>query len=56
MPPSLFQDMKILLRMLMPDTFSFVMKTTLDGRQYRCMVTDGAARAYSEPAVITIAE
>lgn len=38
------------------DTFSFVMKTTLDGRQYRCMVTDGAARAYSEPAVITIAE
>ena len=35
------------------DTFSFTMKDTLDGRQYRCIVTAGSEQVPSEGAVIS---
>ena len=35
------------------DTFSFVMKETLNGRRYRCVVTSGDEQVTSEEAVVT---
>ena len=37
------------------DTFSFVMKDTLNGRWYRCRVSDASGSIYSEAALIEIA-
>ena len=36
------------------DTFGFRMSEVLDGRQYRCVVTDGEETLNSEPANITL--
>ena len=36
------------------DTFSFAMKDTLDGRQYRCKVSGGGTTLTSEAATITL--
>ena len=38
------------------DTFSFVMKATLSGRQYRCRVTGGGKTLTSKAATITLAK
>ena len=38
------------------DTFSFVMKETLNGRHYRCIVTSGEEQVTSEEAVVTYKE
>ena len=37
------------------DTFSFEMKDTLNGRQYRCVVTSGSEQLISEEAVVRVA-
>lgn len=36
------------------DTFSFTMKENYANRQYRCMITDGSERVYSQAAVIKL--
>ena len=36
------------------DTFSFTVKETLDGRQYRCAVTSNGETIYSNTAVVTV--
>ena len=38
------------------DTFEFVMKSTLNGRRYRCVVTSGDEQVISEEAVVTYVE
>ena len=38
------------------DTFSFAMKATLSGRQYRCVITDGTKTVTSNAAVIRLPE
>ena len=38
------------------DTFSFTMKETMNGRQYRCIVTSGSEQETSEAAVVTYGE
>ena len=38
------------------DTFSFTMKATVSGRQYRCVITDGGQKVTSDAAVIRLAE
>ena len=35
------------------DTFSFTMKSTLDGRLYRCVVSSGSQQVISEAATVT---
>ena len=37
------------------DTFTFTMKETFSGRQYRCVVSQNGADVVSQPAVITLA-
>lgn len=38
------------------NTFSFTMKSTLDGRHYRCVVSSGSQSVTSDIAIISIAE